>query len=115
MPWIVKLDKDEDFIGRWALEFRKDRPSGDELVGFTMANGHVPTEGAAIVDGSTPIGQVTSSRFSPKLGRVIGLAWVPSALALQDAAISISDNGTIHAASVTTQPHYDPEGEVLRS
>lgn len=115
MPWIVKLDKDEDFIGRWALEHRRDHPSGDELVGFTMANGHVPTEGSAVVEGKTPVGQVTSSRYSPKLGRVIGLAWVPSALAHEDASISISDRGSVHTATVTTRPHYDPEGKVLRS
>ena len=27
MPWIVKLDKEEDFIGKWALEhYRRARP-----------------------------------------------------------------------------------------
>ena len=30
MPWIVKLDKEEDFIGRWALEAVKERGDGEQ-------------------------------------------------------------------------------------
>jgi sarcosine oxidase subunit alpha len=115
MPWIVKLDKDEDFIGRWALEHYAQAEPQTALVGFTMANGHVPTEGAAVLHGGAAAGQVTSSRYSPMLDQVIGLAWVPSALAGDGAGIQISDNGATYAATVRTKPFYDPEGEVLRS
>ena len=51
MPWIVKLDKEQDFIGRWALEHAAEHPAEHALVGFTMANGHVPTEGAVVLPG----------------------------------------------------------------
>ena len=51
MPWIVKLDKEQDFIGRWALEHAKEHPAEHALVGFTMSNGHVPLEGAVVVPG----------------------------------------------------------------
>ena len=116
MPWIVKLDKDEDFIGRWALEHAAEHPAETALVGFTMADGHLPTEGAVVLSGNGgPMGQVTSSRRSRQLGSVIGMAWVPAALASDGAAITISDEGTQHAATVTTAPFYDPDGEVLRS
>jgi aminomethyltransferase len=116
MPWIVKLDKDEDFIGRWALEHAAEHAAETALVGFTMADGHVPTEGAVVLsDNGGPMGQVTSSRRSPQLGSVIGMAWVPAALAADGASITISDAGTQHAATVTTAPFYDPEGKVLRS
>src|SRR3954470_7611272 len=81
MPWIVKLDKDGDFIGRWALEHAAERRAETTLVGFTMDDGHVPTEGAVVLHDGRPLGQVTSSRYSPLLGDVIGLAWVPAALA----------------------------------
>jgi sarcosine oxidase subunit alpha len=111
MPWIVKLDKDEDFIGRWALEHAAEHPAEYALVGFTMANGHIPTEGAVVLPG----GQVTSSRRSRQLGKVIGMAWVPSAQASDGTTITISDEGARHTATVTTAPFYDPEGEVLRS
>ena len=116
MPWIVKLDKDEDFIGRWALEHASEHPAETALVGFTMANGHVPTEGAVVLSANGgPMGQVTSSRRSGQLGKVIGMAWVPAALAADGTTITISDEGSRHTATVTTAPFYDPEGEVLRS
>ena len=115
LSWIVKLDKEQDFIGRWALEFGADRAVETALVGFTTFNGHVPTEGAVVVNRGVPAGQVTSARRSPKLGSVIGMAWVPSELAQDDARITISDAGRTFEAVVTTKPFYDPEGEVLRS
>ncbi len=116
MPWIVKLDKDEDFIGRWALEHYAEHDAATRLVGFTLPDGAVPTEGAVVVDdGDKPAGQVTSARYSPVLERVIGMAWVPAALASDGAAITISDEGRTLRAEVVTKPFYDPDGEVLRS
>ena len=116
MPWIVKLDKEEDFIGRWALErYSSDTPA-TTLVGFTLADGQAPTEGAVVLDGAhAPIGQVTSSRFSPVLGRVIGMAWVPAGLASDGERVTIADQDRTLRAEVRTKPFYDPEGEVLRS
>jgi sarcosine oxidase, subunit alpha len=116
LPWIVKLDKDEDFIGRWALEHAADGRHETALVGFTMPDGHVPREGAAVVaGGGTPAGRVTSSRFSGQLGKVIGMAWVPAALADDSHSITISDGGRTFEAVVVTKPFYDAEGQVLRS
>jgi sarcosine oxidase subunit alpha len=116
MPWIVKLDKDEDFIGKWALEHASEHPGETALVGFTLADGEVPTEGAAVLDErGEPAGQVTSARHSRQLGRVIGMAWVPAALAADGASITISDDRRTLRAAVVTKPFFDPDGEVLRS
>src|SRR5918994_1860864 len=71
MPWIVKLDKEQDFIGKWALQHYAEQPSETQLVGFTLSNGHVPTEGAVVMpENGSPMGQVTSARYSQKLGQV---------------------------------------------
>jgi sarcosine oxidase, subunit alpha len=116
MPWAVKLDKDEDFIGKWALARAAERPGETILVGFTLANGAVPTEGAVILDGSgTPAGQVTSARRSRRLDQVIGMAWVPAALAGDGSSITIADGSSRLQGSVVTEPFYDPQGELLRS
>jgi len=116
MPWIVKLDKEGDFIGRSALEHAAQHPAQAALVGFTLPDGDVPTEGAAVVDGGGVVaGQVTSARFSRQLDQVIGMAWVPAALAEEGAPITISDNGRTLEAHVRTRPFFDPDGEVLRS
>ncbi len=115
MPWIVKLDKEEDFIGRWALEQTAERGLQTGLVGFRARDGVVPAEGAAVLVDGAPAGRVTSSRFSPRLGEVIGMAWVPAEMAGDGAEITISDNGRTLAATVTTTPFYDPQGARLRS
>ncbi|HEX5194901.1 MAG TPA: 2Fe-2S iron-sulfur cluster-binding protein [Solirubrobacteraceae bacterium] len=116
MPWIVKLDKEQDFIGKWALAHYAELPPSTALVGFTLPNGDVPTEGAVVLgDDGSAAGQVTSSRHSPVLDRTIGMAWVPAALAHDGAKITISDEGRRLAAEIQTRPFYDPDGEVLRS
>ena len=116
MPWAVKLDKDEDFIGKWALARVAEHPAESALVGFTLTDGRVPTEGAVVLDErGTPAGQVTSARRSRVLGQVIGMAWVPTALASDGASITIADNGDRLRGSVVTEPFYDPQGELLRS
>ena len=116
MPWIVKLDKEQDFIGKWALQHYENEQLETSLVGFTLANGHVPTEGAVVMpENGGPMGQVTSARFSQQLGRVIGMAWVPAALAKDGARITISDENKRIEGEVQTKPFYDPDGEILRS
>ncbi|HKZ13135.1 MAG TPA: 2Fe-2S iron-sulfur cluster-binding protein [Solirubrobacterales bacterium] len=115
MPWIVKLDKEQEFIGRWALEQRQDQVPPVELVGFRCADGTVPTEGAVVLArNGSPAGEVTSARFSAKVDSVIGMARVPSALAEEGARISISDGDRRIEAVVTKKPFFDPDGEVLR-
>ncbi len=58
---------------------------------------------------------MTSARRSRQLGRVIGMAWVPAALASDGATITIADNGARLDAAVVTEPFHDPQGELLRS
>ena len=86
------------------------------LVGFTLSNGRVPTEGAAVLDQAGVVaGQVTSARRSGVLDKVIGMAWVPAGLASDGTSITIADNGDRLKAAVVTEPFYDPQGELLRS
>ena len=114
MPWIVKFDKD-DFVGKWALAQVEEHGDRERLVGFEMANGAVPLEGGQIVVDGRPAGRVTSSRRSAKLGRSIGLAWVPPAQAREDAPLEIRVDGRLEPARVRLRPFFDPEGERLRS
>jgi sarcosine oxidase subunit alpha len=114
MPWIAKLDKD-DFVGKWSLEQVLERGFREQLVGFEMANGVVPSEGGQIVIDGRPGGRVTSARWSDHLGRSIGMAWVPPDLAEEDAQIAIKVNGSVESARVRLRPFFDPDGEHLRS
>jgi glycine cleavage system aminomethyltransferase T len=66
-------------------------------------------------ENGSPMGQVTSARYSEKLDQVIGMAWVPAALAKDGARITISDEDKRIEGEVQTKPFYDPDGEILRS
>jgi sarcosine oxidase subunit alpha len=117
MPWIVKLDKESDWIGRYAIEWYKRRGNRLALVGWEGQNGQVPKEGTQVVGaGGEPAGRITSSRFSHRLGKAIGIAWVPVAQAEEGTSIRISDpSGATIPATVTHRAFYDPDGERLRS
>jgi sarcosine oxidase subunit alpha len=114
MPWIVKFDKD-DFVGKWSLEHVRERGFRELLVGFEMTNGVVPAEGGQVVVDGRPAGRVTSARWSEQLGKAIGLAWVPPALAEEGATLQLRVNGQPAPARVRLEPFFDPEGARLRS
>ncbi len=115
MPWIAKLDKENDFVGKWALEHVRERGFREQLVGFEMADGVVPAEGGQIVLNGRSGGRVTSARLSPHLGRVIGMAWVRPELAEEGSEIEIRVDGGLEKARVRLRPFFDPDGERLRS
>ena len=46
---------------------------------------------------------------------MIGMAWVPAALADAGTTITIADDGRRLSAHVVTEPFHDPAGALLRS
>ncbi|MDQ3867671.1 MAG: aminomethyltransferase family protein, partial [Actinomycetota bacterium] len=116
MPWIVKFEKD-DFVGKASLAGVRERGFREQLVGFEMGDGvgAVPAEGGQIVLDGRPGGRITSSRWSPELRRVIGMAWVPSELAREGAEFDVKMDGGVERARVRLRPFYDPDGGRLRS
>ena len=67
MPWIVKLDKERGLHRPLGARARRGatRPR-PRWSGSRCATGSVPTEGAVVLDGGRPAGQVTSARCSPR-------------------------------------------------
>ena len=118
MPWIVKLDKEQDFIGKWALE----RAAGEDLPRPRSWASRWPTATCrprarwCCPDGDGPVGQVTSARLSPQLGGVIGMALGAGRAGQGRRARSRSPTRASGSRpTVVTRPFYDPDGEVLRS
>jgi sarcosine oxidase subunit alpha len=73
--WAVKLAK-EVFIGRQAI-IRTDKiPLDKLLVGLEMDDGDAPYEGAVIQVNGQYAGFVTSSAYSPVLGKSVMLGWL---------------------------------------
>jgi sarcosine oxidase subunit alpha len=115
MPWIVKLDKEHDFLGRWWLEHAEGVDGREQLVGFTADADAAPEEGAAVIVDGRPAGRVTSCRVSGALGQAVGIAWVPPSLAEDGTELSFSASDRVLRGKATSGPFYDPEGERLRA
>jgi aminomethyltransferase len=109
--------KQDDFIGRAALQARKDHPRR-KLVGLEIDSNESVGHGDCVHIGRAQVGVVTSGMRSPKLGKNIALARV-DALNSEigtDVEIGKADG---HAkrlpAKIVRFAHYDPEKTRPRS
>lgn len=120
MEGLVKLDKD-DFIGKTSLVYASQRGSKNRLVGFEMPDGTLPEEGNQIVQpgvgvlGLEILGRITSVRYSPTLGKVVGLCWLPDAMTEPGQEFTVRVRGELKTGRVASIPFYDPEGARLNS
>jgi sarcosine oxidase subunit alpha len=114
MPWIFKSDK-PDFVGKWATEQVAERGLQWMLVGFVSPRGVVPLEGGQVVVDGRPAGRVTSVRRSAELGTVVGLAVVPSELAVEGGRFHVAVDGRLERMDVHLGAFFDPDGERLRA
>ncbi|TDV33829.1 heterotetrameric sarcosine oxidase alpha subunit [Paraburkholderia caballeronis] len=110
------VSKAKDFLGKRSLSRSDTAAAGrKQLVGLLNANpAEVIPEGSQIVgtqEGRTMLGHVTSSYFSPILGKSIALAVVKGGHAMlgQHVYVPLADGRTIKAAIADTV-FYDKEG-----
>ncbi|MDU9005561.1 DUF1989 domain-containing protein [Sedimentitalea todarodis] len=108
--------KEDDFIGRKALEQRKANPQ-KKLVGLDLDGGIVPTPGDCVHFGKPQVGIVTSAVKSPILGKVIALARVDVTHSEIGTALEIGrldgDQKRLKA-TVVRFPHFDPTKERVK-
>jgi glycine cleavage system aminomethyltransferase T len=109
MEWAVKLDK-EDFIGRESVLRTNKVPLDKQLVGLEM-EALAPIEGATIYHGPDYAGYVTSSTFSPLLGKAVMLGWVKLFGGKLPDEVTIGGRPARRVAI----PFYDKEGERARA
>jgi sarcosine oxidase subunit alpha len=108
--WAVKLEK-EFFIGRQAVLRTNKIPLDKLLVGLEMNDNEPPYEGAVMQVNGEYAGFVTSSTYSPALGKSVMLAW----LHLIDGALAeeVVVDGRI--ARRVPVPFYDKEAGRARA
>lgn len=108
--------KEDDFIGRAALERRKASPQR-KMVGLELPGGIIPTPGDCVHIGKPQIGVVTSAMKSPILGKVIALARIDIAHADIGTELEIGrldgDQKRLNAR-VVSFPHFDPTKERVK-
>ncbi len=77
LGWTIAWEpKERDFIGRKALEPRRDDPANRRLVGLLLEGRGVLRNHQKVFSGAAGIGEVTSGGFAPTLQRSIALARV---------------------------------------
>ncbi len=111
MAWAVSTSK-PFFVGGRTIEELNKAPLNRVLAGFVIEDNTapVPKESHLVLDGEQMIGRVTSCNYSPTLGKPIGLAYVPPALAEAGNTLCIkSSGGVLVQAQVVELPFYDPE------
>ncbi|GEM_PF-27878 len=76
LSWVVKLGKENEFVGKKAIEEIKKSGLKRRLRGFILQERGVLRPGYSILDGEKKIGELTSGSFSPTLNQSIGLGYV---------------------------------------
>ncbi|THD75222.1 MAG: FAD-dependent oxidoreductase [Bradyrhizobium sp.] len=113
MVWALSKTK-PSYLGKRSVDMQIAKGVKRKLVGFTLADAASPCpkeSHLAIQDGNI-IGRVTSVVRSPTLSKVIGLAYLPTELALPSTRFSIRvDGGRMVEAEVVPTPFYDPENK----
>ena len=121
MSWIVNNNK-YDFIGKRAL-YRSDTARSDrkQLVGILTTNpDEVLEEGAQLVEKITSlpmkmVGHVTSSYYSPNLGRSFALALVKEGIKKKGMKIFAPMPNKNVQVEITNPVFVDPNNDRLRS
>jgi aminomethyltransferase len=104
LGWTVAWQPAErNFIGRRALEARREAPDAPRFVGLLLeGRGVLRAHQAVLVDGE-PAGEITSGGFSPTLERSIALARVSPAAA-EAQALAVDIRGKAVPARVVKPP-----------
>ncbi|MDM7991290.1 glycine cleavage system aminomethyltransferase GcvT [Arthrobacter sp. zg-Y877] len=104
---VVALSKEGNFVGRSALEARKEAGPARKLVGLKgsgrrSARSHYPV----LSDSETVIGEVTSGAPSPTLGYPIALAYVDTDFTAPGTELSVDLRGKQEQFTVVELPFY---------
>lgn len=108
---VVAYSKDEDFVGRAALEAARaagtGRTSGQRLVGLTAAGRRAPRTGYTVLTGEAkPVGEITSGAPSPTLGHAIAMAYVEVDYCQPGTELQVDVRGRNLPVTVVTLPFY---------
>jgi aminomethyltransferase len=105
LAWAVKMDKG-DFIGRAALDRRRQDHSLRRRVGLELAGKRLAREGSAIMMDGKEVGRACSGTFAPTLQKAIAMAYVDPACARAGTALQVDIRGKSEEAHVVPLPFY---------
>lgn len=106
LGWILKLKKDEPFLGQEALARQKQEGIRRKLVGFELLDKGIARHGYPLVVDGRPFGTVTSGTFAPFLKKPIGLAYLPAEHCAVGDEFQITIRERTVSARVVETPFY---------
>jgi len=103
----VKFDKPADFVGRSALQAKRDAGSTSTLVGLSGTGRRAARHGYAVLsEDGKEVGTVTSGALSPTLGHPIAMAYVAPELSEPGTTLAVDIRGTAAPVEVVKLPFY---------
>ncbi|MCM3316232.1 glycine cleavage system aminomethyltransferase GcvT [Rummeliibacillus stabekisii] len=104
--FVVKINKESDFIGKTVLADQKANGVPRKLVGIEMIDKGIPRHGYKVFVGDLEVGEVTTGTQQPLTKRNIGLALIKSEYAELDQEVEVEiRNKRVKAKTVAT-PFY---------
>lgn len=104
--FVVKLNKQDDFIGKAALLAQKENGVARKSVGIEMIDKGIPRHGYKVFKGDEEIGEVTTGTQSPLTKRNIGLALVNSEYAVVGQELEIEIRNRRLKVKTVETPFY---------
>lgn len=111
MEWALAKKK-PFYVGKRSIEIQAKKGITRKLVGFALTDSSAtaPKECHLVIRNGTIAGRVTSVARSPTLGKVVGLAYLPSDMCENGQRFDIRvDDGSMVSAEVVPTPFYDPD------
>lgn len=106
---IVSFAKSETFVGRDALESRREQTPAMQLVGLRGDGRRAARSDYAVLAGNEVVGRVTSGQPSPTLGYPIALAYVTPEHAAPGTRLHVDLRGKAEPFTVVELPFYRRE------
>ena len=94
-----------NYPGAARILMEREQGPVSKRVGLLVDGRQPVREGAAVLDAEgSEVGRVTSGGFAPSIGAPIAMAYVPLAMAEPGTAVTLSQRGKVHSATVAVMP-----------
>ncbi|ARD46809.1 glycine cleavage system aminomethyltransferase GcvT [Sporosarcina sp. P33] len=106
LGFVVKVNKEEDFIGKGVLIKQKEQGVERKLVGLEMIDKGIPRTGYKVFSGDREIGEVTTGTQSPTLKKNIGFALLSADFTEPGTEVEVEIRSKRLKAKVIATPFY---------
>lgn len=106
LGFVVKLKKEEDFLGKSALAEQKNSGVPRKLVGIEMIDKGIPRTGYPVYHNDELVGEVTTGTQSPTLKKNIGFALVKQEVSEIGTELEVEVRNKRLKATIIETPFY---------